>query len=128
MPTYTLFALTVFLLLLLGVYVVQQARRSRESEMAFKLRKLQIALQDAEHALRNTIDYYKGKVARLEQQLAGREPAVRGSDEKFSRAKSAFARRYHPDRLFGDSEETRVRTEVFKEFWEELQRIEASNR
>ena len=128
MPTYTLSALTVFLLLLFGVYVVHQARRSRESEMAFKLRKCEIALQDAEHALSNTVDYYKGEVARLEQLLAGRETLARGSDEKFRRAKSAFARRYHPDRISSDGEEARIRTEVFKEFWEELQRIEAGNR
>ena len=128
MPTYTLSGLTVLLLLLIGAYVVHQARRSRKSEMAFKLRKCEIALQNAEHALSNTVDYYKGEVARLEQQLAGREPSARGSDEKFRRAKSAFARRYHPDQISRDGEETRIRTEVFKEFWEELQRIEAGNR
>lgn len=123
MPTYTLSALIVFLLLLFGVYVVHQARRSRESEMAFKLRKCEIALQDAEHALSNTIDFYKSEVARLERQLAGQGP-----DAKFRRAKSAFARRYHPDRVTGDGEESRIRTEIFKEFWEELQHIEASGR
>ena len=128
MPTYTLSALTVFLLLLFGVYMVHQARRRRESEMAFKLRKCEIALQDAEHALSNTVDYYKSEVARLEQQLSGRETSARGLDEKFRRAKSAFARRYHPDRVFGNGEERRIRTEVFKDFWEELQRIEAGNR
>ena len=128
MPTSTLFALTVFLLLLFGVYMVHQARRRRESEMDFKLRKCEIALQDAEHALSNTVDYYESEVARLEQQLSGRETSARGSDEKFRRAKSAFARRYHPDRISGNGEETRIRTEVFKDFWEELQRIEAGNR
>ncbi len=128
MPTYTLSALTVFLLLLFGVYMVHQARRRRESEMAFKLRKCEIALEDAEHTLSNTVDYYKGEVARLEQQLSGRETLARGSDEKFRRAKSAFARRYHPDRISGNGEETRIRTEVFKDFWEELQGIEAGNR
>ena len=96
--------------------------------MSFELRKCEIALQDAEHALSNTVDYYKGEVARLEQQLSGRETSVRGSDEKFRRAKSAFARRYHPDRISGNGEETRIRTEVFKDFWEELQRIETGNR
>jgi len=126
MPTYTLTALTVIVLLLIGVYVVHQARRSRESEMAFKLRKCEIALQDAEHALSNTIDYYKEEVARLERRLAGQErPERDGSDAKFRRAKSAFARLYHPDRLTGEGPETIIRTEVFKEFWDELQRIEA---
>ena len=121
MPTYTLSGLTVFLLLMIGAYAVHQARRSRKSEMALKLSK-------CEHALSNTVDHYKGELARLEQQLAGREPSARGSDEKFRRAKAAFARRYHPDQMSRDGEETRIRTEVFKEFWEELQRIEAGNR
>ena len=128
MPTYTLSALTVFLLLLFGVYMVHQSRRRRESEMALKLRKCEIALQDAEHALSNTVDYYKGEVARLEQQLSGRETSARGLDEEFRRAKFALARRYNPDRIFNNGEETRIRTEVFKDFWEELQRIEAGNR
>ena len=128
MPTYTLSALTVFLILLIGAYVVRQVRRSHESEMAFKLRQCEIDLQDAEHALSNTVDYYKVEVARLEQQLARREPLARGSDEKFRRGKAAFAGRYHPDRISRDGEKTRIRTEVFKEFWEELQRIEAGKR
>ena len=34
------------------------------------------------------------------------------------------ARLYHPDRQTGDDQRTRVRVEVFKEFWDELQRIE----
>ena len=38
MPTYTLSALTILLLLILGGYVVYQSRRNRESELAFKLR------------------------------------------------------------------------------------------
>ena len=82
--------------------------------MAFKLHKCEIALQDAEHALSNSVDYYKGEVARLEQQLVGREPPARGLDEKFRRAKSAFVRRYHPDRISGDGEETLIRTEFSK--------------
>ena len=96
--------------------------------MAFKLNQCEIDLQDAEHALSNTVDYYKVEVARLEQKLARREPLTRGSDEKFRRAKAAFARRYHPDRISRDGGETRIRTEVFKEFWEELQRIEVGKR
>ncbi|MGB0551596.1 MAG: hypothetical protein ACPGQV_03320 [Alphaproteobacteria bacterium] len=46
-------------------------------------------------------------------------------DQKFRQAKSAFARRYHPDRVQGHESEAQIRTEVFKEFWEELQRIES---
>ena len=128
MPTYTLSALTVFLLLLFGVYMVHQARRRRESEMAFKLRKCEIALQDAEHALSNTVDYYKGEVARLEQQLSGRETSARGSDEKFRRANpllpGVIIRIAYP----ATAKKRGSAQKFFKDFWEELQGIEAGNR
>ena len=125
MPTYTLSALTIFLLLLFGGYVFHQARRSRESELAFKLRKTEIALHDAEQALQNTLDYHKEELARLQRKAAGGEESATVTDRKFRKAKSAFARMYHPDSLPDDGPENRVRTEVFKEFWEELQRIES---
>jgi len=46
-------------------------------------------------------------------------------DQKFRRAKAAFACRYHPDRVQGEGSEAQIRTKVFKEYWEELQRIES---
>ena len=125
MPTYTLSGLTILLLLILGGYVVYQSRRSRESELAFKLRKSEIALHDAEQALQNTLDYHREEIARLQSRLAGAPVADQAVDQKFRRAKSAFARRYHPDRVQGDESKAQIRTEVFKEFWEELQRIES---
>jgi hypothetical protein len=125
MPTYTLSVLMIALLLILGAYVVYQSRRSRESELAIKLRKSEIALHDAEQALQNTLDYYREEVARLQSKLAGEPSADPVVDQKFRRAKSAFARRYHPDRVRGDGPDVQIRTEVFKEFWEELQRIES---
>lgn len=126
MPTYTLSALTILLLLLLGAYVVYQARRSRESEMAVKLRKCEIALHDAEQTLQNTLVYYKDEMARLQSRLAGETSSSVATDKKFRQAKSTFARMYHPDSLRGDPAETRIRTEMFKEYWDELQRIESS--
>lgn len=125
MPTYTLSALTIVLLLILGAYVVYQSRRSRESALAIKLRKSEIARHDAEQALQNTLDYYRAEVARLQSKLAGNPSTEPMADQKFRRAKSAFARRYHPDRVRGDGPDAQIRTEIFKEFWEELQRIEA---
>ena len=125
MPTYTLSALTIFLMLLLGAYVVYQTRRSRESEMAIKLRKCEIALQDTEHALQNTLDFYKEEMARMQAKLSGEARPGDDGDRKFRQAKSTFARLYHPDRLQGDTAETQMRTEMFKEFWKELQRIES---
>ena len=45
-------------------------------------------------------------------------------DLKFKQARVAFARLYHPDRHQGDPDEKRLRAELFKEFWEELERID----
>jgi len=119
------------LILVLGAYVVGQARRSRESELTYKLRKSQIALHDAEQALDNTVTYYKTEIQRLRARLgegdAGHVPGDDGAqtgDAKFRQAKKAFARMYHPDQITGDTLEKRVRTELFKEFWHELERIE----
>lgn len=136
------------LLVLLVAYVFNQARRSREAELNDRLRKSQIALQDAEHALENTIRYYKAEIVRLKTRLGeSSADAVAGDDllhsrrgngvtdkagpetgeAKFRQAKNAFARLYHPDRFAGDGIEKRIRTELFKEFWNELERIERRN-
>ncbi|WP_372622734.1 hypothetical protein [Falsiroseomonas sp.] len=45
-------------------------------------------------------------------------------DERFLRAKRAFALRFHPDRLPRDATERAVRIALFREHWRELQRIE----
>lgn len=134
------------LIVLLGAYIVRQARRSRETELAYKLRKCHIALHDAEISLDNTVHYYKSELNRLAARLgeappadppggvagdgaSGRGPSGAGKDGnsvdgRFRQAKTAFARLYHPDRIAGDGPEKRIRTEVFKEFWDELERIE----
>lgn len=121
------------LILVLGAYVVGQARRSRESELTYKLRKSQVALHDAEQALDNTVNHYKTEIKRLRARLGEEEPvpppgdgngAAYAGDMKFRQAKKAFARLYHPDQIAGESAEKRIRTELFKEFWDELDRIE----
>ncbi|WP_119419689.1 hypothetical protein [Desertibaculum subflavum] len=43
---------------------------------------------------------------------------------RFEKAKKAFARLYHPDNQRGTTIERAVRTEIFKEFWAELEKIE----
>jgi hypothetical protein len=128
------------LILVLGAYIFYQARRSRETELTYNLRKCRIALEDAEKALENTVSYYKAEISRLKGRLG--EPAtdeplsgrgVNGKDHpgapdlKFKQARTAFARMYHPDCVQGDPDEKRVRAELFKEFWEELDRIDRRN-
>lgn len=135
------------LILMLGAYVVHQARRSKESELNYKLRKCQIALDDAEKSLDNSIYYYKTEIARLKSRLGEvadddipPAPAPRhdphgmngvngrpGQDAKFRQAKNAFARLYHPDQVTGDDREKRLRIDIFKEFWDELERIDRRN-
>ena len=46
------------------------------------------------------------------------------ADDKLRAAKRDFAKRFHPDRLPARSVERTVREEVFKEYWQVLQRIE----
>jgi hypothetical protein len=49
----------------------------------------------------------------------------RGPDDRFRRAKRAFALLFHPDRCrAAGREEARIRRAVFQEFWAVLQRIE----
>ena len=54
-----------------------------------------------------------GKLARMQVTATG-----------LGRAKQAFARLHHPDRVQADGVERVIRTEIFKEFWRELERIE----
>jgi hypothetical protein len=128
------------LIVLLGAYVFYQARRSRESELSYNLRKCKIALDDAEQALENTVSYYKAEIGRLKGRLgetvADEAPDGRGAngrdhgfapDAKFKQARTAFARMYHPDGVRGDPDEKRIRAELFKEFWDELDRIDRRN-
>lgn len=53
-------------------------------------------------------------------------PADRADAGRFRSAKLAFARLYHPDNARGSDLERSLRTQVFKEFWAELERIERS--
>lgn len=127
------------LVVLLGAYLVFQARRSRERELRYNLSKYRTALEDTERAMENTVAHYKAEIRRLKTRLgepATDEPAAApadiakeatvqiASDMKFKQARTAFARLYHPDRHHGDPEEKRLRAELFKEFWEELERID----
>ena len=125
------------LIVLLGAYIVYQARRSRESELSYNLRKCRIALEDTEKSLDNTVNYYKAEIRRLKERLGepGTDELPRNgggnghgaTDLKFKQARTAFARLCHPDRVHGDNDEKRIRAELFKEFWDELERIDRRN-
>lgn len=146
MTVFDILALAVpALIVLLGGYLVFQARRSRESELNYNLRKTRTALEDTEQALENTVAHYKAEIRRLKMRLGESvaeekpaspngfpgAPARNGSngnalpaDMKFKQARTTFARLYHPDRHLGDADEKKIRAELFKEFWDELERID----
>ena len=105
-------------LILLGVSIYLLASRSREAELKQALRKCEIALEEAERSRQSVARLHAGEVRRLK--TARHAP----QDAKFRDAKSTFARLFHPDLAKGDAREHAIRTEVFKQFWEELERIE----
>ncbi|MBV1797994.1 hypothetical protein [Siccirubricoccus sp. G192] len=46
------------------------------------------------------------------------------ANDRFRRAKRAFALRFHPDRFAASGPERALRRAIFQEFWAELRRIE----
>jgi hypothetical protein len=71
-------------------------------------------------------DRWEAEAKRLQEELnlAPRKSPSAAGDRRFAQAKREFARLYHPNGLTGSSFERTVRGEIFKEFWEVLQRIE----
>jgi hypothetical protein len=63
------------------------------------------------------------KAAGARAQTGGKANAT-GVDNRFEQVKRAFARKYHPDRVRVDGFDKTIRTEIFKEFWHEIERIE----
>jgi hypothetical protein len=113
-------------LLLLGAYIYYLASRSREAELKQALRKCEIALQDAEHSLQGASRLHGEEIRRLkaDRRRSSNKFGPTGEITQFRDAKSAFARLFHPDAAGGDDGERELRAEIFKEYWEELERIE----
>jgi hypothetical protein len=116
----------LFVLLLLAAYVYYLAFRSRESELRQALRKCEIALQDCERSRQNAAALHAAEARRLKTALNDVRPAdgAETGEPKFRDAKSAFARLFHPDTVRGDAREREIRTDIFKQFWEVLERID----
>ena len=62
----------------------------------------------------------EGGDADVAQAVAEAEPG----EDRFDHAKAAFARLFDPGNLDPDAPDTALRTEIFEEFWAELERIE----
>jgi len=52
------------------------------------------------------------------------EPEEAPGDRRFRELKKRFALMFHPDHIRRDDPEKAMRSEVFKEFWAEIERIE----
>lgn len=113
-------------LLLLGAFIYVLASRSREAELKQALRKCEIALQDAQRSLQSAARLHADEVRRLKtvRDAPSASTSSPAGGAKFREAKSAFARLFHPDRAQGDVREREIRTELFKQYWAELERIE----
>ena len=61
---------------------------------------------------------------RLAEADQRRRPAEAVANDRFRRAKRAFALRFHPDRFAASGPERALRRAIFQEFWAELRRIE----
>ncbi len=113
----------LFTLLLIAIHVSYMAFRSREAELKQALRKTQIALQDAERALEEAAAYHAREIRRVKSSSVG-VGEVEASSVKFRAAKLAFARLFHPDTVDGAASEREIRTAIFRQYWEELERID----
>lgn len=112
-------------LLVLGAYIYYLASRSREAELKQALRKCEIALQDAQRSLQGAARLHDAEMRRLKAGQPGADATgAGGRNVPFREAKAAFARLCHPDQAGGDTRERDIRAEIFKEYWEELERIE----
>jgi len=109
-------------LLLLGAYVYFLAIRSREADLTRALRKCEVAREDAERSLQSASMLHEDERRRL--RALRRETESPGDDAKFRRAKAVFARLFHPDSILDDATEREIRTEIFKQYWDELERID----
>jgi hypothetical protein len=71
-------------------------------------------------------DQWETRAKELDRLVANLRRQSGNADNKFEQAKRVFAKLYHPNAAVGRSPlEAMVRTEVFKEFWAELERIES---
>ena len=79
-------------------------------------------LEELAEARRTRIDDLK---RRLKQAQEGQGPTNTPSEDgRFQQVRRKFAQMYHPDNSTGDGIEKLIRSEIFKEFWKELEAIE----
>jgi hypothetical protein len=104
---------------------------AREAASISTVHTLKMRLSEAQgrlSALERQHDADLKRIALLEEALhkakAEGSEAQAAGDDRFKHAKRAFARLFHPDNRHGSDTEHRVRADMFKEFWGELEKIE----
>ncbi len=113
------------------------ARREHEETLRLKAilaeREQRLAILEGTNAdlhrqLLETVRAAHARIRQVEASYAGQPKAAEEIDatDRFRHAKQAFARLYHPDNQTASAAERALRTEIFKEFWTELERIERS--
>ncbi len=91
-----------------------------------ELQELRQRLLRAEERARQAEDraaYLKFEIEKLRAAPAAASAGLAG-EARFKAVKRAFARLYHPDQAQCGDLERVVRTQVFHEFWPEIERIE----
>lgn len=102
---------------------IKQLQEASPPENANELRE---RLNDCQEKGRLALQQRDQAREELEKIRKGKD-STRSSDTKFKAAKVAFARLYHPDNIRVDGIDKIVRTEIFKEFWRELEAIEKAS-
>ena len=70
---------------------------------------------------RKRAEIAESRVIELENKLLSKSS---NNDAKFKKFKNKFSMMYHPDRISGSNLEKLVKQEIFKEFWQEIEKIE----
>ncbi len=65
----------------------------------------------------------QAKITALEKKIS--KLSTNNSDSKFKKVKHTFSQMYHPDKIVGDKFEKMIKQEIFKEFWQEIKKIDA---
>jgi hypothetical protein len=98
---------------------------TNRDDLLAEMKRLNVTVEKLRAALKQVAehrDQLKDEVARLAKIAAPHDEANR----RFEKTKISFAKFYHPNTLSGFSHlDVPTRGEVFREFWAELERIEA---
>lgn len=116
-------------------YRAAEAERAAWQVRALEAESIIAGAQEKLSGLKENYDRLAARALSQEEELiaarsalAARGASAATKDPKFERAKKAFARHFHPNSGDHTGLEATLRAEVFKEFWSELEKIEAGSR